>query len=105
MHEPPKLRPSKIAFLTEHDQVQIVVEGELSFLIGLEGHVVPLLHLGTVHLEGLRGSSPSVTIPAIGEQHATDIEKQRRYCRCPSHLTLGRNCRSYGRHRCHSGPA
>jgi len=37
---------------------------------------MPILHLGQVQIEVRRRSFPPVMCPAVGEQHATDIQEQ-----------------------------
>jgi hypothetical protein len=46
--------------------------------MGFEDQAVPILHLSPLQLEVLRRPSAGMMIPPVGEQDATDIQKQRR---------------------------
>ena len=40
---------------------------------------MPVFHLLQIEIERLRSQRPGLMAPSVGKQHATDIQKQRRY--------------------------
>ena len=77
-HEAPKLSPGERSLLVEDHPTQIFFQRELSLLVGVEGQVMPILHLGQLQLEVRRRPFAGMMIPPVGEQDAADIQKQRR---------------------------
>jgi hypothetical protein len=59
---------------------QTFFQGELSLLVGVEGQVMPILHLGQIQLEIRRRPFAGMMIPTVGEQDTPDIQKQARDC-------------------------
>ena len=77
-HEAPKLSPGERSLLVENHPVQILLQRELPLLVGVEGQVMPILHLGPLQLEVCRRPFAGLMSPSVGEQDAADIQKQRR---------------------------
>ena len=74
-HEVPELLPRERSLLVEHRQAEVFLEGELSLLVGLEGQVMALFHLGQLQLEGRGRRLTPVMIPPVAEQDSADVEK------------------------------
>src|ERR1019366_6873134 len=66
------------SLLVEDHPTQIFFQRELSLLVGVEGQLMPILHLGPLQLEVLRRPSAGMMIPTVGEQDTADIQKQCR---------------------------
>jgi hypothetical protein len=76
-HKFPKLSASKRSLLVEYHPTQIFFQRELSLLVGVEGQVMSILHLGQLQFEVHRRPSAGMMIPPVGEQDSPDIQKQR----------------------------
>ena len=75
-HELFEVLPGKGPLLVEHHLVQVGVQAELAFLIGVEAQLVAVVQVVQVQGE-LCGRVPAhVAVPAVGEQDAADIQKQ-----------------------------
>jgi hypothetical protein len=73
-HEAAKLSPGERSVLVKDHLTQIFFHRQLSFLVRVEGQVMPILHLGHLQLEVRRRPFAGMTIPPVGEQD-TDIQK------------------------------
>ena len=62
----------------ENHPVQVFFQCELSFLVGVEGQVMPILQLGQLQLVVGRRPFAGMMIPPVGEQDAANIQKQCR---------------------------
>jgi hypothetical protein len=66
------------SLLVEDHPVQVFFQRELAFLVGVEGQVMPILHLSQLQLEVGRRPFAGMMIPPIGEQDTANIQKQCR---------------------------
>jgi hypothetical protein len=67
-HEAAKLSPGERSLLVKDHLTQIFFHRQLSFLVRVEGQVIPILHLGQLQLEVRRRPFAGMTIPPVGEQ-------------------------------------
>ena len=77
-HESPELSPCERSLLVENRPAQVFLQRELALLVGVEGQVMPILHLRPVQFEVRRRPFAGMMIPPIGKQDTANIQKQRR---------------------------
>src|ERR1017187_6151083 len=77
-HEASKLGPGERSLSVKDHAIQILLQRELSLLVGVEGQMMAILHLGPLQLEVQRRPLAGLMSPSVGEQDTADIQKQRR---------------------------
>jgi hypothetical protein len=76
-HESSKLGPSEWPASKEDHVVQILVLGQLAFLVGVENHLMSRFHFDWFKSEFPYRASSCTMVPSIGKQDTTDVHKQR----------------------------
>jgi hypothetical protein len=76
-HEVAELVPREYPLFMKDDPVEILLEGESSFFVRLEDQAMTLVHLRPIQMEVPGCPFAGQMIPAIGEQHPADVDKQR----------------------------
>ena len=87
-HEFPELITRERALLVEDRPAQVFLQRQFAHFVGIKGQVMPVFHLVQVQIERLGSQCPGLMAPAVGKQHATDIQKQRRNRGRSFHLTF-----------------
>jgi hypothetical protein len=80
-HEAPKFGPRERAFPVKDDPIQIFRQRQLADLVGVERQVMPVFQFLEVEVEPVCRRFPGLVIPAVGQQHASDVQKQAGYSR------------------------
>jgi len=55
---------------------EVLVEAQLALFVGVEGEMVPLVHLVVVQVEERRGVHPHVAVPSVGEDDVADVQEK-----------------------------
>jgi hypothetical protein len=77
-HEAPELSQGERSLLMKNHPPQIVFQRYFSILVGVEGKVMPIFHIGPPQFKARRRSLAGSAIPSVGKQDAADVQKQRR---------------------------
>src|SRR5277367_1302618 len=76
IHERGELLAAECARAVENGAVEILVKGDMAGIEGREREVVPVLKLLPIQIKLVRGCTAGKTVPAVGENDASDIPEQ-----------------------------